>query len=185
MWDRETWRFINSFAPWLSAIGTLSAVVVSLYMALRSSRLKFRVSAAISFLVPSGQVIASSPQYLTLKVTNQGFRDGMIQGIAWRPTGIRRKAFVVIPPVDPFSTKLPSKLSYGEFAQFLFPISRFDTDAIDLLKWINRWWFPSVAARSLKFGVYTTTGQEFYVRLDRSLREWILERAKSVSDGTK
>jgi hypothetical protein len=31
--DRETWTFVNSFAPWLSAIGTLAAVITSLYLA--------------------------------------------------------------------------------------------------------------------------------------------------------
>ena len=26
--DKQTWQFINTFAPWLSAIGTISAVAV-------------------------------------------------------------------------------------------------------------------------------------------------------------
>jgi len=31
--ETETWKFINTFAPWFSAIGTILAVVTSLYSA--------------------------------------------------------------------------------------------------------------------------------------------------------
>jgi len=30
--DTVMWELINTFAPWFSAIGTISAVVVSLYL---------------------------------------------------------------------------------------------------------------------------------------------------------
>jgi hypothetical protein len=45
--DRETWRFINTFAPWLSAVGTLVAVAVSLYLARKSNRIELEVSAGL------------------------------------------------------------------------------------------------------------------------------------------
>ena len=43
LFDRETWLFINSFAPWLAALGTVAAVIVALYLARRASRLDIRV----------------------------------------------------------------------------------------------------------------------------------------------
>ena len=45
LFDRETWLFINGFAPWLAALGTLLAVIVSLHLARRASRLDIRVFA--------------------------------------------------------------------------------------------------------------------------------------------
>ena len=37
--DRATWQFINSFSSWLSAIGTVAAVIVALYLARRDKRI--------------------------------------------------------------------------------------------------------------------------------------------------
>jgi len=31
--NRETWQFINTFAPWFSALGTIFAVIISLRLA--------------------------------------------------------------------------------------------------------------------------------------------------------
>jgi hypothetical protein len=36
--DRETWKFLNTFAGWVSAAATFTAVVTSLYLARRSDR---------------------------------------------------------------------------------------------------------------------------------------------------
>src|SRR5438128_5518971 len=55
MFDRDTWRFINSFAPWLPAVGTLTAVIVSLYLGRRAARLDVRVFPAIVSVGVPGQ----------------------------------------------------------------------------------------------------------------------------------
>lgn len=54
--DEETWKFINTFAPWLSAIGsTLSAVATSLWLAQRDRRVKLSVRASLRiWLIPGG-----------------------------------------------------------------------------------------------------------------------------------
>lgn len=45
------WKFINTFAPWFSAIGTFLAVVVSLYLAHASRRQKMKASASIMLMI--------------------------------------------------------------------------------------------------------------------------------------
>jgi hypothetical protein len=42
----ETCHFVNSFAPWLAAFGTLAALITSLYLATKQTKAKLRVSAA-------------------------------------------------------------------------------------------------------------------------------------------
>lgn len=49
--DRETWEFINSFAPWLGGIGSIIAAVVALYLGRSSRTEKLRVSVHDGFRV--------------------------------------------------------------------------------------------------------------------------------------
>lgn len=52
--DVEFWKFINTFAPWLSALGTIAAVVVSLYLARRDKSIRLEVSAGHRLLATPG-----------------------------------------------------------------------------------------------------------------------------------
>jgi ABC-type Fe3+ transport system permease subunit len=45
--DWETWRFINTFADWLAALGTVGAVVVALYLARKGNRIELEVRAGL------------------------------------------------------------------------------------------------------------------------------------------
>lgn len=71
----ECWKFINSFAPWLSAFGTLSAVVVSLYIALSNRKISIAISSEI-FDFGNGN------ESLIIKVTNTGLRTVVINNQA-------------------------------------------------------------------------------------------------------
>ena len=44
MFDRETWQFINTFAPWVAGLGTLLAVYTALRLAGRQSRILVQLS---------------------------------------------------------------------------------------------------------------------------------------------
>jgi hypothetical protein len=52
--DKEIWQVINTFAPWLSAIGTVSAVIASLYLATRDRRISLKISAGHKLLFQAG-----------------------------------------------------------------------------------------------------------------------------------
>lgn len=43
----EEWRFINSFAPWLSVIGTLLAVCASLYISYSTRKIALSISSGV------------------------------------------------------------------------------------------------------------------------------------------
>ncbi len=51
MGDRSLWLFINSFAGWLSALGTIAAVIVALYLARRDSRIRLKVVVGLRLLL--------------------------------------------------------------------------------------------------------------------------------------
>ena len=54
MGDRQLWTFINSFADWLSALGTIGAVIVALYLARKDARITLRVVSGLRVIVERG-----------------------------------------------------------------------------------------------------------------------------------
>lgn len=180
--DQDTWRFINTFAPWFSAFGTVSAVIVSLYLARRSARPTIRVSAAIVQTIPSGQLV--SGEFFQIRVVNPGFREVTVSGIMWKQLGWRRQnkqTYVVFPPADPYSTRLPAKLEYGDQAHFFFPVDTFPKLGKHLLATLTESSASSFRLRMLRVGVYASTGEEFMTSLEPSVRKWLVNQAKSVS----
>ena len=169
MSDQETWRFINSFAPWLSAIGTIFAVSVSLYLARRSSHVKLAVTVSIKFGIEPGT--QSRVDYLHIKAVNNGFRDATVAGLAWRIRWPKARLFIVLPPDNRISTKLPAKLTYGDDASFLFPVTEFPTLAKSMLQELRTRHLP-FTLRRCRVGVYTSTGETFWVPLDKRMRDW-------------
>ena len=115
MFDRETWLFINSFAPWLAALGTVAAVIVSLYLARRALRLDIRVFA---------QIVATfgmepREELFRIGVVNHG-RKAVVSQLVWWPLGFgRRMHWIVLPPRNHLSTELPCELDFGEKADAL------------------------------------------------------------------
>ncbi len=177
MFDRETWRFINTFAPWLSAVGTLTAVIVSLYLARRAARLNIRVSLAIVKMIPP--IHDDSQEFFQIRVVNHG-TDAVIQGIMWQQRWLAPQLWIVLPPDDHYSTRLPVKIAFGESAQFFFPTATFNRLAKSLLERLKASRFPALSVRLLRAGVFAGTGQEFVVPLDMRLRKFLLERATQV-----
>jgi hypothetical protein len=80
MLDQETWRFINTFAPWLSAAGTVTAVAVSLYLARQDRRVRLSVNASIWILQTLGQ--EDHEEFITVNVI-RSFREITVTGFGW------------------------------------------------------------------------------------------------------
>jgi len=179
--DRETWKFINTFAPWFSAFGTLCAVLVSLHLARRASRHRVRVSCAIVREIPTGQRLAGGAEFFQIRVVNRGFGEVVVSGIMWKQRGMRTQSYVVFPPDDAYSTKVPAKLQYGDQAYFFFPTATFSRLARELLKTLGSAGPSSLTLRLLSAGVYASTGEEFLSPLDGHIRKWLVEQAKAIS----
>jgi len=80
--NKAHWDFINSFADWIAAFGTVSAVVVSLWLAARPDRLKLNVYAGIQVLIKPGSDHRS--RYVVITATHTGRRVVKVSNLGWR-----------------------------------------------------------------------------------------------------
>lgn len=168
--DVEKWKFINTFAPWFSAFGTFAAVTVSLYLT-RKERIRLALEAgrrAVGSLGQEGKFLT----YLQIYIVNTGRREATITSIHWQFGLFRKVRAVQFPPNNAISSSLPRKLQDGEEARYLFPL---EGETLWLEDFAREFLLPN-AKRSLrhaKVGVFTSTGNVFWVRISRSLQEWL------------
>ena len=113
MIDKSTWEFINTFAPWFAAIGTLAAVIVSLYLARQDRRIKLMVSAGHRKMVTPGKQ-GKHPDYIVISVTNVGHREAQVTGLGWEVGLIKKEQAYQSIILDGFSSSIPVRLKDGE-----------------------------------------------------------------------
>jgi hypothetical protein len=123
--SKEQWQFINSFADWASAIGTMSAVVLSLHLSRQSSKPKVRVSADVMFLysdVP-GQF---GTEHVGFSVVNIGDRPVRITGIGlefgwfrWKYSLFKKRNVMIFFAPSSFNSTMPVDLQHGQDAKWM------------------------------------------------------------------
>ena len=176
MFDQETWLFINSFAPWLAALGTLLAVIVSLHLARRTSQPDIRV---FTDRVSMFSELRPRKSFIRINAVNHS-RKVDVNTIAWWsqwPLGFgrRKQRWIVLPLDDPLSMKLPCELDFGKEADFFFPLATFHEHWKSLLEHVGDSKFQGLTFRLLRVGVVTSTDQYFGAPLNQKMREIILE----------
>ncbi len=178
MLDQETWRFINSFAPWLAAIGTIVAVITALYLARKEDRIQLKVRGLIRYVVIAGTDLGPGPKYLSVEVSNVGRRAATVTHIYWKTGIFRKKNYVWLVPQNPYSANIPVKLNDGDQATFMDLMTKFESFNEKIAKEDLSGWASELKARFVRVGVGTSTGDTFESRVDKSLRTHILEMAK-------
>lgn len=178
MFDRSTWQFINTFASWFAALGTFLAVVTSLYLARRDSAIRLVINAGLRKIVLSGQSIARGQDVVSITVTNVGRRGATITGLFWKVGIFRRATFDQVLPANQHSGQAPVKLSDGDEASFRIEITKFEQDVSAIFKNLAAGWFPTVQARSIKVGVYTSAGGPFLTTIERRLQQWFVSETR-------
>lgn len=73
------WRFINTFAPWFSAFGTILAVVVSLRLARSQTKTSLRIQTGLTAQFPD----VEEPDTVFVIISNLGLREVEISSIWW------------------------------------------------------------------------------------------------------
>jgi hypothetical protein len=111
MFEEDTWRFINSFAPWLAALGTIAAVLTSLYLARRSDRIDLRLSVGIRILAIQGGGSDHGNEFVWADVTNLGRRSATITHLFWKPVPWRKGGLIWIPAQNQYSSQFPVTLA--------------------------------------------------------------------------
>ena len=72
----------------------------------------------------------------------------------------------MLPPDDPYSSKVPCELDFGKEAHFLFPTATFNKLERPLLEHVKDSVFPQLTVRLLRVGVLASTDQYFRIPLD-------------------
>ncbi len=170
--DPDTWRFINSFAPWLSALGTMAAVITSLYFARKDKRVRLEVSAGHRIIISQG-ASKPFPEVLNIRIVNIGHRDVQLTNIGWK-VGIFKKRFSVQTTIqDRISSQLPIRLKDGEEANYYIPFNTEPTRwAESFRKMLHP--FPKLQVRFIKIIAHTSIGKKFESSIEKSLSKQLL-----------
>lgn len=166
--SQETWKFINTFAPWLAAIGTLMAVGVSLYLARQDKRVRLNITAGYRVIVSQGMQ-GKPPGVMAIRVVNVGHREAQITGIGWK-VGliIKQHAEQMTIQGDGISSPLPTRLRDGDEAVYYFPMDGkqkwLEGFVAKLLLPHHKW-----KLRNTKVGIFTSVGKTFEARIEKGL----------------
>jgi hypothetical protein len=163
MLDQEFWIFVNTFAPWLSAIGTILAVCISLYLASTRTRVKIEALAAIS--------VINEQLYFSVMIVNTGPFEVEITNIGI--SNIFKKYMHVLINFDKeFSSTLPKRLSFGQSADYFIALSnKNDWLKFRFAEFIQP--YPKILIHTLRIVIFTSINKQFYCR--NTLKKDILE----------
>lgn len=178
MGSQELWRFINSFAPWLAAVGTIAAVITSLYLARKDFRIDIRLRAGVRTLAVMGDGPGHGTEWVSLFVTNAGRRVATVSQLYWKTGVFRKQMYVWIAPRNPYSSTVPVKLSDGEQATYMLPIREFEKNMHLRAKDAVSGLASRLKVHFIRVGVCTSTGEGFEARIEKSLRDLFVRMAK-------
>ena len=96
--NQTDWQFYNTFSGWASAVTTLMAVIVSLWLATRDNRVRLKVVASFVILAMQGDDPKKRPRYVSVQVTNTGYGPVHVSGLFWKIGLWKKHHFVQIGP---------------------------------------------------------------------------------------
>ena len=161
----EIRQWLDIGAQYLTAVGTVGAVIVALYLSRKDRREKISVSAAIHYSVGPEQTLAESTRLYGLTATNVGFATVTVQNLCWRVGVLRKKVLYVDTWGLEWPTESPPKtLRRGDWLTVRLPQEQFIGGLTLLLEEVSKHPFPTLAFRSLRAGVETSTKKRFFAR---------------------
>jgi hypothetical protein len=161
--DPEVRQWLDIVAQYLTAVGTVGAVIVALYLSRKDRREKISVSAAIHYSVGPEQTFADSTRLFGLTATNVGFATVTVQNICWR-VGVFRKTVLYVNTFGLPTERPPKTLRRGDWLIVRESEEQFIDGLTFLLEEVSKHPFPTLALRSLRAGVETSTKKRFFAR---------------------
>ncbi|EIA1794438.1 hypothetical protein [Vibrio harveyi] len=171
----NTWECFNSFASWLSAIGTLLVSGIALWLSVRDRFIRMSNRFSLGVLANGGEL---NMKVFVLEFTNIGVRPVTVTNYKWRIplNGSRKSSVITFPQQDPrvaaYCSKFPMELTDGkggnlfhtddfflnrdEPEKFLYPKSKFKA-------FVRIYFF--------KIFICTSVGEDISVKVDRNLRK--------------
>lgn len=180
MFDQNTWEFINTFAPWLSAIGTIAAVITSLYLAKRGDALKLKIQARVMLLIAEGQ--EGQPEYLNVTIINIRRREATITALGWETGLFKKNYFYWMIPRNRLSAAIPVTLKDGQRAEYMMPMSDFDRLLGDIGRKFISGRLSFIKAHFIRISATASTGDNFKSRVNKSLRDRFFKLAREAKE---
>lgn len=158
--------FWDSLPTWLSAIGTLFAVITSLYLSRKGDRLK-------------ALIIIADPPYdktIWISITNIGHRSFTLNGhgiMTWKSK--KALSFLVecqtlaMDKTVKTSTAMPVIINEGESVSIRFPWNEFEKLINNIYNKPSKY-FKKLIIHSMKYFIYTSQGKIMSTRLPKNLR---------------
>jgi len=179
--DDSTLNLVNAIGAVFSAIGTVAAVVLALYLARRDNMIRLLNS------VTEGELISQTGfrSVIMINITNIGRRPVQVNSLSWRLGFIKKRFyFIKLDQNDLDNHPLPKKLEDGDQAQYFISFQDFKKimgDIIPGLTWIRR----NHVSISMKLLVHTSAGKTFIVKPDKILRTQIGKLASIAKTQTE
>ena len=173
--EATTLQVYDVIGTWIAAIGTVGAVITSLWLSFNSNKVKLKIDTSASILIhPS---IQERGMHCIITISNIGTRPVTIKGIGWEiQRGNEKKNFIQMTWT---TTKgnLPLFLQEGEVTDVIIPNQNEDG-----------FWFTQMAKETKGFlvqdlkVVISTSSNSFKVKIDDSLAKEIQKERKIIAD---
>jgi hypothetical protein len=164
----QEWEIVNGFANWLSAIGTIAAVVIAFWLAHRQGQPRVSIQAEVS-PVWFEKGSEKNREYLSVCVVNMADRPVTISHLSLR-FGLFRKLWVGLPsPDQEVSSPFPIEITYGKEARWFIPL---ESEGFKWQEGVASFLSDSYKNWPIRFAaVYATTvtGRVFKARSDSSI----------------
>jgi len=168
----ENYNIINTYATIFAAIGTISAVVLSLYFAYSNRRISLKIHAG---MYKGSQ---DNKDFILIKILNNGNRTVTISEHFGFEFGLFRKKNLIIgfKNIDwNQSTRFPCKLYDGDEAVVVIPMEQEYGDYLETFYKDFLIDSPRVNINTLKLQIFPNLGNTIKVKLDKSIKDAIRE----------
>lgn len=163
--DLTFWSMIGT---WLASIGTIAAVITSLYLARQNDKVNLLITSNLIFLIGYGRNYNDDDHYLNIEITNNGNRPVIIQNVSWQ---ISKGKHLIVPlNPNPIATPLPKMINYGEVARWAIEVN-----AVKNI-WVPDFIKDGIKKRDIdkwKIVVSLTTGERIKVKPNQRIIELI------------
>ncbi|QET71816.1 hypothetical protein [Bordetella bronchiseptica] len=169
-----TWECVNSFANWLSAIGTICTAGLALWLSVRDRRINLKAALTLGLLPSSKQDILDL-QVFVLSFTNVGPRPVTITNHCWELPFINGIIFLqpyMDRDIGKFCSKLPLELTDGKEGHAFYSNDFFlNLDAPEKFLFHKNRFVAWLRIRFFKIRIVTTAGARPRVKIARAVRQ--------------
>lgn len=173
-----TKEMLDALAQWLSAIGTVGAVIVALYLSRAENRPDLVIRSGIKKIFGPKWKPNDDRDYLHLSATNLGRNDVKITHLIWRMGIFKKSRFIQKVEQTEISAGLPRKISHGDEIDIIHPIDEIDITNSPITQKLRKALFPNILVSTLQFGFHTSVGVTFWGKPDARIAQRHLDEAK-------